>query len=89
MKELIQKTMNFHCAGFVSEELLNVIYEDTTILVLSEINQYLSLEDYLALDKSGHVFPSGDSYWIFEKRLGSCLNDLRLHGCRRSLKYEK
>lgn len=79
------KEMNFHGFGAVSIEELNVVFQNDEVIILSDYEEVIDTNDYESLDKNGHEFDSGDSYWIFNKDSGKCLNDERSFGCYRTI----
>lgn len=81
----MKKSFNFHCEGTVSQEKMNVIYENDEFIVLSDSKYQLTDEKFIELDKNEHEFSSGDEYWIFNKSNGGCVNDSTLFGCKRTI----
>ena len=81
----MKKEFNFHGGGYVSKEEMNIIYMDDNTTVLSDDNCVLSEEEFNELNKNKHEFDSGDTYWIFDKTTGRCLNDSTTFGCYRTI----
>lgn len=81
----MKKKFSFHGGGYVSKEEMNVIYMDDNTVVLSDDNVVLSVDEFNELDKTEHEFYTGDTYWIFNKLTGKCLNDCTTFGCFRTI----
>jgi hypothetical protein len=81
----MKKKFNFHGGGYVSKEEMNVIYMDDNTVVISDDDVILSVDELDELNKDKHEFDSGDTYWIFDKATGKCLNDSTTFGCFRTI----
>lgn len=77
--------MNFHGFGSVSQEDFFVIYENETEIVLGGEEDTLTESEFIELDLKKHEFDTGDSYWIFNKKSGKCMNDNTFGGCFRTI----
>ena len=77
--------MYFHCAGLISEEDWDNIYENEKIIVLSDSCNRLNNRQFKKLNTNKHEFSDGSSYWIFYKENGKCLNDDCAFGAYRTI----
>lgn len=73
MKKL---TMKLRAFGIVSKEKKSVGYENDKYIVLTDDGYELSDEEFSELSLKRNEFDWGESYKVFDKKTGKCLNDL-------------